>query len=116
MYVDADEHDPERKMILALYFQVLQTIIVQDVVIYMFTCSTLVIHFLVLLGIPGNAGLEAQVAIVFYINGAAVISRGIRFRMRVGVNMSALERASLTRSLPQGHILCPAMNKDTLLF
>lgn len=58
MYADADEHGPEREMILAPYFQVLQAIIVQDAVIYPFTRGTLAIYFLVLFGTPGDAGSE----------------------------------------------------------
>ena len=54
---------------------------------------------------------------VLYINGAAVVSWGTRFRMRAGVDASAFERqrylrASLTGSLPQWHILCPSIDAN----
>lgn len=102
MYADADEHGPEREMILAPYFQVLQAIIVQDAVIYTFTRGTLAIYFLVLFGIPGDAGMETQVTMVLYINGAAVVSRGTRFRVRAGVDASAFERATVLACILDG--------------
>lgn len=104
VYADADEHGPEREMILAPYFQVLQAIIVQDAVIHPFARGTLSIYFLVLFGIPGDAGLETQVTMVLYINGATVVPRGTRFRVRAGVDASAFERATVLACILDGGV------------
>lgn len=39
---------------------------------------------------------------VLYINGAAVVSRGTRFRVRAGIDASALERATVLAGILDG--------------
>ncbi len=55
MYAYADEHAPERKMILPAYFQVLQAVVVEDAVINPLTGSTFTVGILVLLSHPHSA-------------------------------------------------------------
>jgi len=76
VYAYADEHTPERKMVLPTYFQMLQAVVIEDTVIYPFTGSTFPVNIFVLLGIPWYTGLKAQIAFVFYVNSAAIAARG----------------------------------------
>lgn len=72
MDADADEHRPERKMVPAADFQMLQAVVIQYTVIETLTGGTLFVYGLVFFGIPRDAGLEAEVSMVFYVAGAAI--------------------------------------------
>lgn len=72
MYAYANEHTPERKMVLSTYFQMLQTVVIEDTVIYPLTGSAFTVNIFILLGIPWYTGLETQVAFVLYVNGASI--------------------------------------------
>ncbi len=76
VYANANEHTPERKMILSAYFQMLQAAVIKDTVFYPLTGSTSAVNIFVLLGIPCYTGLEAQVTVVLYVNGAPIAVRG----------------------------------------
>ncbi len=95
VYAYADEHTPERKMILPTYFQMLQAVVIKDTVIYPLTGSALAVNIFVLLGIPRYTGLEAQVTVVLYVNGAPAAARGTFGGMRAILNASAFQRAAV---------------------
>ena len=78
-------HAPEWKMILSPYFQILQAVIVQDAVIDTFTGCAFAVYLPVLFGIPWNAGMEAEVAVVLYVDGAPVVSGGTLLCMGAGI-------------------------------
>ncbi len=56
MYAYANEHTPERKMILSTYFQMLQAVVIEDTVIYPLTGSAFTVNVFVLPGIPRYTG------------------------------------------------------------
>lgn len=63
----AYNHGIEREMILALYFQVLQTVVVRDTVDDAFT-----IYSFVFFGILWNMSMETKYAIVLNVNGTSI--------------------------------------------
>ncbi len=63
-------------MILSPYFQMLQAVIVQDAVTDTFTGCAFAVYLPVLFGIPWNAGMEAEVTVILYVDGAPVVSGG----------------------------------------
>ncbi len=95
VYANANEHTPERKMILSAYFQLLQAVIIEDTVIYPLTGSALTVNIFVLRGISRYAGLEAQVAVVLYVNGAPIAARGAFSGIWTFCNAAALQRAAV---------------------
>lgn len=48
VYAYADEHAPERKMILSTYFQILQAVVIQHPVIYLLTGSAFAVNGFIL--------------------------------------------------------------------
>ncbi len=67
---------------------------------------------LVLFGIPWNAGMEAEVTVILYVDGAPVVSGGTFFcmgqeSMRPHFSGQRYLCASFMGLLPHGHILCP---------
>ncbi len=114
VYAYANEHTPERKMILSTYFQMLQTVVIEDTVIYPLTGSAFLVNVFVLLGIPRYTGLETQVAVVLYVNGAPITARGTFSGMRVFLNAAVFQRTAVfmcifDRIIPHGHISCSAL-------
>ena len=75
------EHSPKRKVIPAPYFQVLQAVVVQYTVIDTFTGCPFAVYFLVFSGISWNPWMEAEVAVILYIDGAPIVSGGTFFGM-----------------------------------
>lgn len=115
VYAYADEHGPERKMILSAYFQILQAVVIEDTVIYPLTGAAFAVDLFVLQGIPGYAGLEAQTAIVLYVNGAAIAARGTSGSMRAFLNAATFQWAAVFMGVfdrvitPWAHLVsCPA--------
>ena len=82
----ANQHSPERKVVYAPYFQVLQAVVVQDSVISSFTGGTLTVYRFVFFGIPWNTGMETQVTVVLYVDGASITAGGTILFMRAGTN------------------------------
>ncbi len=82
-------------MVLSTYFQMLQAIVIEDTVIYPLTGSAFTVNIFVLLGIPQYTGLEAQVAVVLYVNGAAIAARGTSSSMRAFFNAAAFQWAAV---------------------
>ena len=76
-------------MILSPYFQILQAVIVQDAVIDTFTGCAFAVYLPVLFGIPWNAGMEAEVTVILYVDGAPVVSGGTLSCMGAGIYTSA---------------------------
>ena len=91
----AYEHCPKRKMILSPYFQILQTVVVKDTVINTLTCRPFTIYLPVDFGIPCDAGMEAEVTVILYVDGAPIVSGGTCFCMGAGIYASAFERAAV---------------------
>lgn len=82
-------------MILPTYFQMLQAVIIEDTVIYPLTGSAFTVDLFVLLGIPGYAGLKAQITIVLYVNSAAITAWGTLGSMRTFLNTVASQWAAV---------------------
>ncbi len=115
VYAYANEHTPERKMVLSPYFQVLQAVVIEDTVIYPLTGSAFTVNVFVLLGIPRYTGQETQVAVVLYVNGATVAARGTFSGMRAFLNAAAFQWAAVFMGVldriisPWAHFMaCPA--------
>ena len=95
MYAYADGHTPEREMIPSPYFKVLQTAVIEYAVIYPFAGSTFTVYIPVLLGIPGNTGLETQVSIVLYVDSTSITAGGTFCFMGTIPNAAASERTAV---------------------
>ncbi len=115
VYAYANEHAPERKMILSAYFQMLQTVVIKDTVIYPLAGSAFTVNILVLFRLPWYAGLEAQVTVILNVNGAAIAARGTFSGMRAFLNAAAFQWAAVFMGVldwivsPWAHLVaCPA--------
>lgn len=95
VYAYADEHAPERKMVFPTYFQMLQTIVIEDTVIYPLTGSAFTVNIFILQRIPPYTGLETQVAVVLYVYGAPIAAWGTFGGMRAFLNTAAFQRAAV---------------------
>ena len=67
----------------------LQAVIVQDAVTDTFTGCAFAVYLPVLFGIPWNAGMEAEVTVILYVDGAPVVSGGTLSCMGAGIYTSA---------------------------
>ena len=108
------EHSPKRKVVPAPYFQLLQAVVVQYAVVDTLTGCTFAVYFLVFFGISWNPRMEAEAAVILYVDGASIFSGGTFSCMGAGIYAAAFQRylcASFMGSLPHGHILCPAGQK-----
>ena len=76
-------------MIPAPYFKMLETVIIQYLVIYAFTGSTLSVDILKFVRIPRDAGMKTQVFIVFDIYSASVFCGRTLGDIRTGYDPSA---------------------------
>ena len=85
----ADQHSPERKVVYTPYFQVLQAVVIQDPVIGTFTGGTFPVYRFVFFGIPWDTGMETQIAMILYVDGASVAAGGTILFVRAGINTSA---------------------------
>lgn len=115
MDADADQHHPKGEMILSPNLQVLQTVIIEDPVIYPLRGSTFAISFFIKSGIPGNTGMEAEVGMMFDVNRPAITAFGTFLFMRAGTDPAAFQRAAVFMGLfywvvsPWAHFVpCPA--------
>ncbi len=95
VYAYANEHTPKRKMVRAVYFQVLQAVVIEDPVVQALTSSALLVNIPILLGIPWDAWLEAQVPFVLYVDGAPIAARGALGGMGALLDPAAFERAAV---------------------
>lgn len=91
----ANQHSPERKVVFAPYFQVLQAVVIQNPVIGAFTGGTFSVYCFVLFGIPWDTGMKTQVPMILYVDGASVTAGGTILFMWTGTNTSAFERAAV---------------------
>ena len=89
------EHSPKRKVAPAPYFQALQAVVIQYAVIDAFTCRPFAVYFPVFSGIPWNPWMEAEVAVVLYIDGAPIVSGGTFSGMGAETYASAFQRAAV---------------------
>ena len=106
MYAYADEHTPERKMISSAYFQMLQAVIIQHAVIDPFAGSTFTVDGFVLLGIPGDTGMKAQVSMVFYVDSPPITAGGTFYFIRARADTPTSEGDSgIYVHLCKGHFL-----------
>ncbi len=106
MYAYANEHTPERKMILSTYFQMLQAVVIEDTVIYPLTGSAFTVNVFVLPGIPRYTGQETKAAVVPYVNGAPIAARGTFGGMRAFPNAAAFQRAAVFMGI-FGRVISP---------
>lgn len=90
----AYEHSPERKMIFSTYFQMLQAVVVEDTVIKPLTGGTFAVYCFIFFGIPRDSGMETQVAVILYVNGAPVTSGGTFLLMRAGIHAPTFQGGS----------------------
>lgn len=95
MNADTYEHAPERKMIFSPYFQMLQAVVVEDTVIDTLTGRTFAVYFLVFFGIPWNPGMETEVTVILYVDGAPIVSGRTFFCMGAGIYASAFQRTAV---------------------
>ena len=89
------EHSPKRKVIPAPYFQVLQAVVIQYAVVDTLTGCTFAVYFPVFFGIPWDPRMEAEVAVVLYVDGASVVSGGTFSGMGAGIYAAAFQRAAV---------------------
>ncbi len=73
----------------------LQAVVIEDAVIYPLTGSALAVNIFVLLGIPWDAGMEAQVCVVLYVDGAPIAAWGTSRSMRAFLNAAAFQWAAV---------------------
>ena len=71
----------------------LQEVVVQDTVIDTLTGGPFTVYLPVFFGIPWDAGMETQVCVVFYINGASIAAGGTCFCLGTGIYASTFQRA-----------------------
>ena len=83
------EHSPKRKVVPATYFQVLQAVVVEDAVIDTFARRPFAVYLPVFIRIPRDAGMEAEVTVILYIDGAPIVSGGTFFCMGAGIYAAA---------------------------
>lgn len=95
MDADSDQHAPKRKVVCSAYLQVLQMVVVEDAVIYPLAGSAFLVNIFVFLGIPRYARLEAEVAVVFYVNAAPIAAGGAFAGIWAFINAAAFERAAV---------------------
>ncbi len=81
------EHSPKRKVVPAPYFQLLQAVVVQYAVVDTLTGCTFAVYFLVFFGISWNPRMEAEVAVILYVDGAFIFSGGTFSGMGGGRNL-----------------------------
>ncbi len=93
----------------------LQAVIIEDTVIYPLTGSTFTVNILVLLGIPWDTWMEAQVCVVLYVGGAPIAAWGTFRSMRAFLNAATFQRAAVFVGIllgaipPWAHfVACPA--------
>ncbi len=93
----------------------LQAVIIEDTVIYPLTGGTFTVNIPVLLGIPWDAGMEAQVCVVLYVDSAPIAARGTFRSMRAFLNAAAFQWAAVFVGIlfgvvpPRAHfVACPA--------
>ena len=89
------EHSPKRKVVPAPYFQVLQAVVVQYAVVDTLTGCTFAVYFAVFFGIPWDPWMEAEVAVILYVDGAPVVSGGAFCGMGAGIYAAAFQRAAV---------------------
>ena len=89
------EHSPKRKVVPAPYFQLLQAVVVQYAVVDTLTGCTFAVYFLVFFGISWNPRMEAEVAVILYVDGASIFSGGTFFCMGAGIYEPAFEWAAV---------------------
>ena len=89
-------------MILSPYFQMLQAVVVKDTVIDTFTGCAFAVYFPVFLRVPGNAWMETEVCMFFYINSAAIAAGGTCFCMGAGIYASAFQWAAVFMGILYG--------------
>lgn len=63
-------------MILSPYLQMLQAIIVQHAVIDTFTGCAFAVYLPIFFGILWDAGTEAEITVILYVDGAPIVSGG----------------------------------------
>lgn len=91
----AYEHSPEQKMVFSTYFQMLQAVVVKDTVIKPLTGGTFAVYCFIFFGIPWDSGMETQVAVILYVNGAPVTSGGTFLLMRAGIHTPTFQGAAV---------------------
>ena len=73
----------------------LQAVIVQDTVIDTFTGRAFAVYLSVFFGFPWDAGMETEVTVILYVDGAAIAAGGTCSGMGAGIYASAFERAAV---------------------
>lgn len=71
MNADANEHCPEREMILSPHLQMLQAVIVEDTAV-----DTFAVSLPAFFGIPWDVGMEAEASMVLHVDGTPIVSEG----------------------------------------
>ncbi len=122
MDADPNQHSPEGKVVFSPYFQMLQAVVIEDAVIYPLTGSALTVNILVLLGTPWDTGMEAQVCMVLYVDGAPIAARGTFCGMRAFLDAATFQRAAVFAGVllgvipPWAHFVpCPAERMAVLV-
>ena len=82
----------------------LQAVIVQDTVIDTFTGRAFAVYLPVFFGIPWDAGMEAEVTVILYVDGAAIAAGGTCSGMGAGIYASTFQRAAVFMCILYGII------------
>ena len=98
------EHSPKRKVIPAPYFQVLQAVVVQGAVVDTLTGCAFAVCFLVFLRISWNPGIETEVTVILYVDGASVAAWRTCPRIGTGINVAAFKRTAVFMRILYGVI------------
>ena len=89
------EYSPKRKVVPAPYFQLLQAVVVQYAVVDTLTGCTFAVYFLVFFGISWNPRMEAEAAVILYVDGASIFSGGTFSCMGAEIYAAAFQRAAV---------------------
>lgn len=79
----------KKKVIYVPYFQVLQTVVIQDPVIGAFAGGTLTVYRFVFFRVPWDTGMETQIAVIHFIDSVSVTAGGTILFMRARTNTFA---------------------------
>lgn len=82
-------------MVPAAYLKMLQEVIIKDTVIDALAGGTFAVCLSVFHGIPWDAGMEAEVAVVLYVDGAPIGSVGAFFCMGAGIYAATFQRTAV---------------------
>jgi len=92
---DADEHRPERVMVIPAYLQIQQVVVVEEAVVQSFACRPFVVDGLILLAAPRDAGMETEVVVHLYVYRAPIAALATFGSVRILLDFAAFQRAAV---------------------